>query len=124
MATMAIYHKLTAEDGCMSGSGGGGGGFSLPTGTCETLVIDTLLISPKQDVIAEIEVGDVLTVSSDTGDGITTVVAKHRGRIAGGIAAPLLPRLRECLDGGTQYGARVTAKREGLVRVRISAVRL
>lgn len=108
----------------MSGSGGGGGGFSLPTGTCDTLVIDTLLISPKADVIADLEVGDVLRIGIDMSDGTTTVVATHQGRIAGGIAAPLLPRLRECIDSGTQYGARVTAKREGLVRVRVSAVRL
>lgn len=110
----------------MSGSGGGGGGFAVPTGTCETLVIDTLLSSPKADVIARINLGDVLDVRTQIGEGTATVtvVVLHEGNVAGGLAAPLLQRLRECIDGGTQYVARVTAIREGLVRVRVSAARL
>jgi hypothetical protein len=116
--------EVHGEEIGMSGSGGGGGGFAVPTGTCETLVIDTLLSSPKPDVIADIEVGDILQVGIDMSGGTTTVVVWYEGNIAGGLAAPLLQRLRECLDGGTRYSARVTAKREGMVRVRVSAVRL
>lgn len=108
----------------MSGSGGGGGGFSVPAGTCETLVIDTLLSSPKDDVIAEIDVGDLLAVTTLIDGGTTTVVVLHEGQVAGGLAAPLLQRLRECLEGGTQYVARVTAIRDGMVRVRVFATRL
>ena len=48
----------------MSGSGGGGGGGGAPMGTCETLVIDTQLSSPKPSVIALINVGDLLEVTT------------------------------------------------------------
>jgi len=108
----------------MSGSGGGGGGFDAPAGTCQTLVIDTQLISPKQGVVEQMQVGDILTVKVSIEGDITTVVVMKDGAIAGGLTAPLLQRLRQCIDEGTQYTARVTAKKEGLVRVRVSAIQL
>lgn len=107
----------------MSGTGGGGG-FSAPTGTCETLVIDTQLSSPKPHVVDTIEVGDLLNVDIETDGVTTTVVVIKDGQIAGGLAVPLLQRLRQCIEDGTQYTARVTAKKDGLVRVRVSAIRL
>jgi hypothetical protein len=108
----------------MSGSGGGGGGGGAPMGTCETLVIDTQLSSPKPSVIALINVGDLLEVTTETNGDTTTVVVKHDGAIAGGLASPLLQRLRQCIEDGTQYSAKVTAKKDGMVRVRVSAIRL
>ncbi|RDU98289.1 hypothetical protein [Trinickia dinghuensis] len=107
----------------MSGAGGGGG-FGAPTGTCETLVIDTQLSSPKPDVVATIEVGELLGVRIETAGPTITVVVTKDGQIAGGLAVPLLQRLRQCIEDGTQYTARVTAKKDGLVRVRVSAIRL
>jgi hypothetical protein len=107
----------------MSGTGGGGG-FSAPTGTCETLVIDTQLSSPKLDVVDTIEVGDQLEVGIESNGVTTTVVVTKDGQIAGGLAVPLLQRLRQCIEDGTQYMAKVTAKRDGLVRVRVSAIHL
>lgn len=108
----------------MSGSGGGGGGGGAPMGTCETLVIDTQLSSPKPSVIALINVGDLLEVTTETNGDTTTVVVKRDGAIAGGLASPLLQRLRQCIEDGTQYSAKVTAKKDGMVRVRVSAIRL
>lgn len=108
----------------MSGSGDGGGGFGAPMGTCETLVIDTQLSSPKASVIAFINIGDVLEVTTETNGDTTTVVVKRNGAIAGGLAAPLVQRLRQCIEDGTQYNAKVTAKKDALVRVRVSAIRL
>jgi hypothetical protein len=107
----------------MSGAGGGGG-FGAPAGTCDTLVIDTLLSSPKPDVVALIEVGDVLDVTLADESGTTTVVVTKDGAVAGGLAAPMLPRLRQCMLEGTEYAAKVTAKKDALVRVRVSAVHL
>jgi hypothetical protein len=108
----------------MSGSGGGGygGGFDS-TDACDTLVIDTQLSSPKDDVVSAINVGDVLEVELRQYGATVVVVALHNGAIAGGIAAPQVPKLRECIQGGTTYVAKVTAKNEGQVKVRISPVR-
>ena len=106
----------------MSGSGGGGGGgFDSPVDDCSALVIETQLSSPKDDVIAAIEVGDQLTVTLQTMEGTSVVVVIHDGQVAGGLASPSIRRLRECLADGTQYKATVMAKTEGQVRVRVTA---
>lgn len=106
--------------GSNGGSGGGGGSWEAPS-TCENLVIDTQLSSPKPAVIAGIKVGDVLDVTLQQGAG-TTVVVMHGGQIAGGLASPQVQRLRECLEGGTVYGAEVTAINGAQVKIRVSAV--
>lgn len=101
------------------GSGGGGGSWEAPT-TCESLVIDTQLSSPKAAVIAGIAVGDVLDVALQPGTG-TVVVVLHHGQVAGGLASPDVQRLRECIEGGTQYGAEVREINGAQVKVRVSA---
>lgn len=106
----------------MSGIDSGTGGTPPPTGSCETLVIDTLISSPKAKVIAKIAVGDVLDVDLDQEEGHVTVVVKHQGKIAGGLTSPLLQRLRTCIQNGTRYKAKVTVKNDALVRVRVSAL--
>lgn len=107
----------------MSGSsgGGGGGGFGLPPDSCAALVVDTQLSSPKEDVVSQIEVGDILEVATVTMGATVVVVVQHRGQLAGGLASPLVQRLRECMNAGTQYHAEVIAKKEGQVRVRVKA---
>lgn len=107
----------------MSGFDGMGGPIS-PGGSCESLVIDTLLASPRQAVIANLSPGDVLHLRlAETSAGEWVVEVVFRGECAGGLASPALSRLRECIEGGTQYEARVTGKRDALVRVRVTAVR-
>jgi hypothetical protein len=106
----------------MSGIDSTGGGNPPPQGNCQSLVIDTQISSPKAAVIAGISVGDLLDVALDKGSDIVVVVVLFKGKVAGGIAAPLLPRLRECMEQGVAYSARVTARHDALVRVRIAAV--
>jgi hypothetical protein len=108
----------------MSGSSGGGGGGSWdpPPTRCELLVIDTQLSSPKAAVIASISVGDILDVALRPHDGGVLVVVLHNEEVAGGLASPNLPRLRECIEGGTQYAAEVNAINGAQVKVRVSAV--
>lgn len=103
------------------GGGGGGGGFDSPPDSCAALVFDTQLSSPKQAVVTAIQVGDELLVATQTVGGTTVVVVLHKGQVAGGLASPLVQRLRECMAGGTQYVATVTAKNDGQVRVRVKA---
>jgi len=107
----------------MSGFDGTGGPIS-PGGSCESLVIDTLLASPKLKVIEDVSTGDVLEVTLGSNDaGQKVVEVRFQGQLAGGLASPAISRLRECMEGGTRYQARVTGKRDALVRVRVTAVR-
>ena len=107
----------------MSGSSGGGGGGSwdAPPTSCEMLDISTQLSSPKAAVIAGIAVDDVLDVALQGGAG-TAVVVLHTGQGAGGRASPDVQRLRECLEGGTQYSAVVREVNGAQVKVRVRAV--
>lgn len=103
-----------------SGSSGGlGGNFESAGASCSALVIDTQISSPAEEVVEDLEVGDVLEVSQQTQNGLTLVVVLHEGRRVGGIASSALNRLRECMALGHIYVATVTALSDGEVRVRI-----
>ncbi|MFY9512885.1 MAG: hypothetical protein WAQ05_18115 [Rubrivivax sp.] len=104
-----------------SGGGGGGGGFDPGPDDCASLVFDTQLSSPKAAVVAGIQVGDELLVATQAAGGTTVVVVLHGGQVAGGLASPLIQRLRECMAGGTQFVATVTSMNGGQVRVRVKA---
>jgi|RifCSPlowO2_12_1023861.scaffolds.fasta_scaffold00681_11 hypothetical protein len=92
-------------------------------GSCESLVIDTLLASPQPEVVSLINPGDVLDVRlARSAGGEQVVEVAFHGQFAGGLASPAISRLRECIEGGTLYQARVTGKRDALVRVRVTAV--
>jgi hypothetical protein len=107
----------------MSGSGGSGysGGFEQ-FDSCDTLVIDTQLSSPKDDVVDSISVGDFLEVAVQTVNFQAVVVVLHNGEVAGGIAAPQVQKLRECISQGTIYNAIVVSKNDGQVRIRIKPI--
>jgi hypothetical protein len=94
-----------------------------PGSSCESLVIDTLLASPQPAVVALLSPGDVLDVRTIETGGMVVVVVVFGNQIAGGLASPAISRLRECMEGGIRYSARVTGKRESLVRVRVTADR-
>lgn len=107
----------------MSGSGGGGGDWYGPQeDNCETLVIDTQLSSPKEDVVAGINLGDSLSVDTQTMGQTVVVVVLHNGVVAGGLASPKIQRLRDCIEDGFKFVATVTAKNDGQIRVRIRTV--
>lgn len=102
------------------GSGGGGGGFAGPdTIECDRLVINTQLSSPKPEVVDQLDKGFELPVSLETYPGMTVVVAKFNGAVAGGLASPETARLRRCIEQGTSYSATVIDVTGGQVRVRV-----
>lgn len=105
----------------MSGSGGGGGGGSRDPGPskCELLVIDTQVSSPKASVVEKIATGALLDVAIQKRGQTTVVVVLHKGQLAGGVAAPQVNRLRECIEGGYEYKAKVTEKKGAQIRIRI-----
>lgn len=107
-------------------SGSGGGNFDVSFGgaaaSCEDLVIITQIASPKMDVLQGVATGDILDVSLSSAGNITVVVIKRNGQIAGGVASLEVQRLRECLQSGTCYEARVIAVNGPQVNVRITAI--
>ncbi|MBN9395462.1 MAG: hypothetical protein J0H83_09470 [Candidatus Melainabacteria bacterium] len=106
-----------------SGGGGGSGSVFDPGDDCESLVLNTHISSPKEDVVDQLKVGDVLDVSVQMQGATSVVVVSHNGQMAGGLAAPQVAKLRECIQKGTRYIATVTEKNAGLTKVRVTAKR-
>ncbi|UQI31967.1 hypothetical protein M3M50_04910 [Pseudomonas bijieensis] len=88
--------------------------------SCDKLVFNTQLASPKEDIISQIDVDDLLDITFEQLNGQAVVYARWNGQIAGGIASALLPRLRTCIVEGTTYVAKVTQKQGGQVLLRVS----
>ncbi len=103
-------------------SGSSGGGFERTGGSCEDLVIDTQVSSPRAAVVASLKIDDVLDVQVQQQGNTSVVVLLVDGQLAGGVASPEVQKLRECLQQGTKYRARVTNVSGAHVAVRISAV--
>ncbi|WP_027906848.1 hypothetical protein [Pseudomonas taiwanensis] len=95
------------------------GRSSAANPACETLELYTQLSSPKEEVVDQIEVGDVLEVVVNTLNSFSTVQVLWRGRLAGGIASPDIQLLQRCLSEGVIYLAEVKEKSGGEIRVRI-----
>ncbi len=93
----------------MSGSGGGGGTPIPDFQSCEDLTIHVQLSSPKEAIISKLTEGDILRIGFES-NNITTVYAFYEDDIAGGIAAPVIGKLRECLRSGTKYQGRVSSQ--------------
>lgn len=109
----------------MSGSNGGGygDGFITDEVACDQLAFDTQLSSPKAPIVAQLNVGEVLSIALDQQGTVQVVVVKRGNDVAGGITSPKMARLLECIRQGTRYQATVTSKSDGQVSVRISPSR-
>jgi hypothetical protein len=107
----------------MSGSGGGGGGGQTPRPevSCQDLVVDTQLNSPKEDLVAMLKLGDFLDVSAESRAGTDVILVKHKGKVVGSVTSPLSGRLRKCIEKGFEYSAEVKKLLGGQVHVRIAA---
>ena len=110
----------------MSGSSGGGygGGFERAGVSCDDLIINTQVGSPRAALIPQLQVGSTLDVQIQQQNNISVVVLVLNGQIVGGITAPEVQQLRECIQAGTAYVARVTSISGAHIGVRISAVRI
>ncbi|AVX36246.1 hypothetical protein [Yersinia massiliensis] len=110
----------------MSGSGGGsfGGQFGQDTFelTCEKLTITTQLSSPNPAVVPFLKVGDILVIQQRNQNGLSLTEAIFgTNQVAGGIASPQIRRMRECIELGTTYVARVISINGGQVMVKVYA---
>ncbi|MGJ7497820.1 hypothetical protein ACSFA8_22445 [Variovorax sp. RT4R15] len=75
-----------------------------------------MLASPRPHMVSGLYPGQILDVALMGG----AVVVLHNGDLVGGLASPLVYRLRACIEGGTSYRARVVAKNGALVRLQVS----
>lgn len=98
--------------------------YPSATDACDQLVFTAQLASPKEDVIERLRVDDHLDVVFGEQHGQAVVQVLWNGHIAGGIAAQQLQRLRQCLNEGTMYSARVLSINNGQVRVRVFPVNI
>lgn len=95
-------------------------GDSAADVSCESLIIETYLGSPKPAVVATLKAQQVLAVELRHFQGIYVVVALSGDDIAGGLASPRAARLRDCLIRGFKYKATVLEIADGEVKVRIT----
>lgn len=103
----------------MSGSGGSYLAPSTPASSCLTLAFNTQLASPKALVVSQLAVNDLLDVVFFSTNNQQTVVALYNGQEAGGIVDTRLSQLRNCLNDGEQYQAKVVQITGGQVTVRV-----
>jgi hypothetical protein len=115
------------------GTGGGrvGGGISGGTGSgsvgnvatsCLDIRFQTQLSSPKPNVVAKLKADDLLEIHlTDVGPQVVVAVL-YKGEVAGGLASPQIQRIRECLEQGTKFEAKVISKNEGQVLIDVFAV--
>jgi hypothetical protein len=95
-----------------------------PTETaCDMLYLQTQLASPKEDIVNQIGIGDLLDIGLASLNNQVVAVATWRGQIAGGIASPRVIRLIACIESGTSYMATVLDKNGAQVVLRISPIK-
>tara|TARA_R110002094_G_scaffold97249_3_gene98233 strand:- start:564 stop:899 length:336 start_codon:yes stop_codon:yes gene_type:complete len=94
--------------GSDSGVGGGigSGPFGGRSAACNTLAIETMLSSPKPDVIEQLSVGDRLEIELLQLGGIEKVVACLDGQHAGGLVQQA-DRVKSCIEQGFSFQAEV-----------------
>lgn len=107
-------------------SGGGGGEYYVPpvrkrvTVSCELLVVITVLTHPNEELLATLEVEQVLTVHVQE----ERVYVMYGDQIVGYVEAPENSRIFECMAAGTFYVADIL-ELEGMVcKVKIYAPQL
>ncbi|EMK3531580.1 hypothetical protein V8099_005836 [Pseudomonas aeruginosa] len=90
---------------------------------CDRLYLQTHLASPKADVVEQFDVGDILQMTVGYAGSELSALAVWNGQTAGGVASPKAIRLITCIQNGTSYEARVTAKVGGQVALKISPIK-
>lgn len=110
---------MSGKDSSTRNDTGGGGD---PPSSCESLIINTQLTSPKASVLKQVKEGDELLVAIELYEGSSVIVALHNNVVAGGLSAPSVQRLRKCIEDGFNYSATVLAIGGGQVRVRVHCV--
>jgi hypothetical protein len=110
------------EGGGDRGGGGDrniGGGPRTFTG-CYTVNFETVLLSPRPEVIASVKTGEVLVLKLESqGDKPIVVATRKNGDEVGTIGSPHLLQLISCMQEGHKYTADVVSVEGGACRVRV-----
>lgn len=102
-------------------SGGGGYGPSSTSGSstpCEDLIYETILRSPKPQVISKLKPKDILEINKLDIEG--PVVGEHPKHGIAGSILERLDNLLKCLDKGNTYQGEVLSINGSEVIIRIS----
>lgn len=102
-----------SDSGFSSSIGSPGNGGTL---ACDTLAFETLLSSPKAEIIDKFGVGDILQIEIIGTTGVETVVATYDSAVAGGLVNNQ-DRIKDCIDKGFIYTAEVREKTGAKVKV-------
>lgn len=86
--------------------GGSIGNIGGKAVACDAVGFETLLSSPKQEVLDTISVGDTLEIVTYNQNGIEVVVAMAKGNVVGGIVENS-EKLKNCIEKGFSYEADV-----------------
>ncbi len=107
-------------------TGGGGGGYYVPpvrkrvTVSCEMLEVLTVLTHPNEELLATLEVGQILTVHVQE----ERVYVMYGDQIVGYVEAPENSRIIECVKAGTFYVAEILELEGAVCNVKIHAPQL
>ena len=107
-------------------SGGSGGGYYIPTFrknelvSCERLVVETVLMRPNEELIAELQPKQVLTVHINDND----IIVMFGDQVAGVIETPHNQQIIKCMEVGTFYVAEILSIQETICKVKIHALQL
>jgi len=104
------------------GGGGGGGGVPDIQPSCDALKFSILVSSPQPAAVAALKIGDVLDVDVAQLGAQMVVRVLQNGTLVGGLAGPDATRLRNCIEEGHDYQAKVLSVTSGQVRVEVTHV--
>lgn len=97
-------------------SGGFGGGGSGGGMDCGSLSFDTFIASPTPEAL-QLNKDDILCLSLEYQKNMALVLVKQNTVTMGGIASSYLTQLRECMENGNNYSARVISVDSGKVKI-------
>ena len=112
----------------MSGGGGGGSssdqwrvaGSSEGDGDDQCAITErTVLNSPVPDVVADLQVGNILSIELETQPRDRVVAKTSSGLVAGGITSTRIADIIECLRKSIQYKAQVLSVTGGRVEIEV-----
>ncbi len=104
----------------MSGADLTGGGPGQQDTPCGKLVLNTMLSSPKAEVVKDLVQGMVLDIGFNASR--TALEVRYKNEVAGGLTTPLLPRIRHCIDTGTVFKAKVLGRNAVLIKLQVFAL--
>ena len=82
---------------------------------CENICIVTILNSPQEDVLASLNIGDILCIKEEAGK----LLATKNGKIAGSLTPPEQAKVISCIGEGYEYIAEVIEKTGAACKVQI-----